>query len=240
MNGHRTCIICSPRSGSQLCEKLISEIHCAVVLGEYFENWNRSRFELDSNNNLTQTAFIRISSKLDIADNLNDRLDLLTRVNPTNPLVLRIFLMDDYDKDNFAQILKCLQDLGFEFIVLSRNIKDQVLSFMIALSYKVFKNKNVFGINIEINESVFVDLQLLGPIFDNLIKTCVNWQNNLSSVIKDLPYQSVEYETIVQDLENIYKTTFSYQGKKSITVPYMDLINNKDEVTNYLRSKSIK
>ena len=60
MTGHRTCILCLPRSGSQLCETLSGEKHSSLQLGEYFENWNRSEYIADVNNNIILKNFSSI------------------------------------------------------------------------------------------------------------------------------------------------------------------------------------
>ena len=69
MNGHRICIICLPRSGSQLCEILSGEKHSSLQLGEYFENWNRGEYVTDNDNNLIlKNKAIYELSKLEITE----------------------------------------------------------------------------------------------------------------------------------------------------------------------------
>ena len=105
MNGHRTCIICLPRSGSQLCEILSGEKHSSLQLGEYFENWNRSEYIADDDNNIRFKNYASISSNFKLFENIEQRLNLLKHTNINQSLTLRIFLMDQYDKDTLSNTI---------------------------------------------------------------------------------------------------------------------------------------
>ena len=234
MNGHRTCIICLPRSGSQLCEILSGEKHSSLQLGEYFENWNRSEYIADNNNNIKFKNYSRISSNFKLFENFKQRLNLLKHTNINQSLTLRIFLMDQYNKDTLSTIIVELKNIGFEFITLTRDIKEQLLSYMIARTYV----KNVFGINSEINKPVTIDLTKLNTILTHIYNSHLLWEKNLSIVLQDIEYQTVRYESIYSDMENIHNTKFKYLGKKSINVDPFDLILNKEEVMGFLLNKN--
>ena len=239
MIGRKTCIVCLPRTGSQLCEQLISEVHDSYTLGEYFEDWNRSNYEFDADNNIYVTKFIGVSCKLNLQEHFKEKLNLLSKANPNQPLTLRLFLMDYYSKDTLSTIITELKTLGFEFVTLTRDIKNQLLSFMITVSYQTFKKKNVFGINSDIIEPIYIKLNVLGPIFDDLVNSFKNWEDNLSIILNDVNYQKIKYDTIYNDMEQIYNTNFKYHGKKSIKGDPLDLILNKNEVVNFLSSRGI-
>jgi hypothetical protein len=230
MNGHRTCIICLPRSGSQLCEKLSGEIKTSFQLGEYFENWNRSEYVTDDNNNIILKNFASISSNFKLFEGFEERLNLLKNTNINQSLTLRIFLMDQYDKDILSNIIVELKNIGFEFITLKRDIKEQLLSYMIARTYV----KNVFGINSEINQPVYINLIKLNKVLTHIYDSHLLWEKNLSAVLHNIEYQTVRYESIHSDMENIYNTKFKYQGEKSIKGDPFDLIINKEEVMSFL------
>jgi hypothetical protein len=234
MIGHRTCIICLPRSGSQLCETLSGEIKSSLKLGEYFENWNRSEYVADIDNNIRLKNFASIPSNFKLFEGFEERLNLLKNTNITQALTLRIFLMDQYDKNTLSKIRLELKNIGFEFITLTRNIEEQLLSYMIARTYV----KNVFGINSEINEPVHINLNGLSKVLTHIYDSHLLWEKNLSIVLKDIEYQTVHYESIYSDMENIYNTKFNYSGKKSIKTDPYDLILNKEEVMGYLLNKS--
>lgn len=234
MKGHRTCIICLPRSGSQLCETLTAEVQNALKLGEYFENWNRSKYALDDNNNLYIKEIVEIKSKLMLRKDSEELLTLLKESNPSQALTLRIFLMDYYNKGLLSKIIKDLESIGFEFVVLHRDLKDQLLSFMITLAYFNFKNKNVFGINSEIQEPIMINFDKLGGMLEDLRNSSINWNNNLPVIFNNIPYQKIKYETIYNEMEKIYNTKFKYLGKKSIQGNPLDLILNKEEVINFI------
>ena len=230
MTGHRTCILCLPRSGSQLCETLSGEKHSSLQLGEYFENWNRSEYIADVNNNIILKNFSSIPTNFKLFEGFKERLNLLKNTNINQSLTLRIFLMDQYDKDILSDIIIELKNIGFEFITLKRDIKEQLLSYMIARTYV----KNVFGINSEINQSVYIDLIKLNQVLTHIYDSHLLWEKNLSVVLHNIEYQPVNYESIHSDMENIYNTKFKYQGEKSIKVDPFDLIINREEVISFL------
>jgi hypothetical protein len=230
MNGHRTCVICLPRSGSQLCEILSGEKHSSLQLGEYFENWNRSEYTTDEYNTIRLKNFASISTNFKLFENFEQRLDLLKHANKNQSLTLRIFLMNQYDKGTLSNIIIELKNIGFEFITLKRDIKEQLLSYMIARTYV----KNVFGINSEINQPIYIDLIKLNQVLTHIYDSHLLWEKNLSVVLHNIEYQTVRYESIHVDMENIYNTKFKYQGEKSIKGDPFDLIINKEEVMDFL------
>ena len=234
MTGHRTCILCLPRSGSQLCERLVSEIHNAFSLNEYFENWNQSEYVLDPSNTISLRQFNTILTLFSKTPNFEEKLDLLKQVNINQPLVLRIFLMDHYNKDDLMKIILGLNHIGFEFITLTRDIEEQLLSYMIARTYV----KNVFGINSEINDPVHININKLSKVLTQIYDSHLLWENNLSMLLRNVEHKQVKYESIYSDMENIYNTKFKYLGKKSIKNDPFDLILNKEEVMGFLLNKS--
>lgn len=237
MNSRRTCIICLPRSGSQLCEQLAAEATSARILGEYFENWNRSEYTLTLDDRLYLKKFVQEPAELMIRENFKESMALLKQAKRDQPLTIRLFLMDHYDKNTLLSIVTDLKSIGFEFIVLHRNIREQLLSYMIALAYHISKNKMVFAINNVIDEPVTVDIPSLTHVLDRVVVSFKNWETNLSTILKDIEYQTISYENIYQDMETAFNTKFKYSGKKSINGDPLDLIVNKEEVLNFLSSR---
>lgn len=235
MKGHRTCILCLPRSGSQLCERLVSEIQDASPLNEYFENWNQSEYVLDANNFIQLRQFNKIPSYYKITPNFEEKLDLLKRVNINQPLVLRIFIMDHYSKDDLRKIILELHNIGFEFITLFRELRAQLLSYMVARSYQSSKNESVFEMNSAIAEPIKIDFNhnLYIPLYQ-IKNSSINWSKNLSFLLDSMSVNSVYYETIYSDMEQLYQTKFKYLGNKSIKSDPLELILNKTEVLNFL------
>jgi predicted DNA-binding protein YlxM (UPF0122 family) len=230
MNGHRICIICLPRSGSQLCEILSGEKHSSLQLGEYFENWNRSEYIIDEYNTIRLKNFASIPTNFQLFEGFEERLNLLKNTNTNQSLTLRIFLMDQYNKDTLSNIIIELKNIGFEFITLKRDIKEQLLSYMVARTYV----KNVFGINSGINQPVYINLIKFNKVLTHIYDSHLLWEKNLSLVLHNIEYQKVNYESIHVDMENIYNTKFKYQGEKSIKGDPFDLIINKEEVMDFL------
>ena len=238
MIGHRTCIICLPRSGSQLCEKLAAEATSALTLSEYFEDWNRSEYVLGPiKKHLHLKKFVNQLSALMIRKNFEEAMTLLKQVNRAQPLTIRLFLMDYYDKNTLSKIITDLKAIGFNFLVLHRNAREQLLSYMIALEYLSSKNKMVFTINTMIDETVTIDITSRIHVLDQLVLSFKNCESNLSIVLKDVEYQKIKYENIFQDMETAFNTKFTYSGKKSINVDPLDLIINREEVLNFLSSR---
>lgn len=234
---HRTCIICLPRSGSQLCEKLAAEATSARILGEYFENWNQSEYALKFNDSLYVKKFIEQPSELMIRENFEESINLLKQTRISQPLTVRLFLMDHYNKNTLLNIVNNLKDIGFEFLTLHRDLREQLLSYMIALSYHISKNKMVFTINNIIDEPVVVDIASLSHVLDKVVVSSKNWDSNLSAVLKGIEYQKIKYENIYQDMESVFDTKFRYSGKKSISGDPLDLILNKEEVLDFLSTR---
>lgn len=235
MNKHRTCIICLPRTGSQLCEKLVGEISNAYTLGEFFENWNQySEYELDNYSNIYIKKHVFSHSPFKLTNNIEERIALLKNINLGQPLSLRIFLMDHYDKIQLSRIVTELKNIGFEFITLVRDLREQLISYMIAKSYEISKNSNVFGINSLINESVTVDIYKLRETLIKIRNSSRHWEKNVSNIFGNTEYQKINYKTIYSDMSAIYDREFKYFGNKSITVDPLDLIVNKKEITDIL------
>ena len=239
MNARRICIVCLPRSGSQLCEKLVAEAIHSRELGEYFENWNQSEYALKFNDSLYVKKFIEQPSELMIRENFEESINLLKQTRISQPLTVRLFLMDHYNKNTLLNIVNNLKDIGFEFLTLHRDLREQLLSYMIALSYHISKNKMVFTINKIIDEPVVVDIASLSHVLDNLITSSKKWEDNVSTILKNVGYKNVKYENIYQDMEGIFNTTFNYKGVKSINVDPLDLILNKTEVVEFLSNRGI-
>jgi hypothetical protein len=95
----------------------------------------------------------------------------------------------------------------------------------------------VFAINNVIDETVSVDIPSLTHVLDKVVISFKNWENNLSTVLKDTEYQKISYENIYQDMETAFDTKFRYSGKKSINGDPLDLILNKEEVLSFLSSR---
>jgi len=235
MIAHRICIICLPRTGSQLCEQLASEVTSGIQLGEYFENWNRSEYVIH-NDNIKLKNFVSIASRFKLFENFQERLDLLKNTDINQPLTLRIFLMDHYDKTTLSNIIIELKNIGFEFITLTRDIKEQLLSYMIARTYEQ-NMQNVFDINSEINKPVHINLNHLNSVLNQIYVSHLLWEKNLSILLQNIEYQKVKYESIYSDMEKIYNTKFKYLGEKSIKTDPFDLITNKEEVMRFLSNK---
>lgn len=236
-SSNRFCIICTPRTGSQWCVKLIEEAVNSFDLSEFFENWNNSTFYVD-NGFVKLKEFIHTKNvPFDINNNYNERIDLLKRADLTQPLTIRFFLFDKYPKEVTKFIIEELQKINFNFIVLDRNFQEQILSYLIArLSTNKF-NKNFFNPNEVIVDPIYVKLdERLKKTLDNIYVSKKNWNANINELFKNIPYHVVRYESMIEDMEKILNTQLKYNGEKSIKGDPLDLIINRHEILTFIKT----
>jgi LPS sulfotransferase NodH len=234
MTYDKTCIICTPRSGSQLCETLIQRIQNDphINLGEYFEKWNQSEY-LIINNQVKSIVKKDKRSDYGIDDNYESRLSTLENINQN--ITLRLFCLFSYDIKKMQFIIEQLITQGFNFVILSRNNKkQQVLSWLIARSYTDHYSKNVFGANSIIDKPVEIDLKLYNNTIVNFMLTYRYWDSIIEVLMNKITPKKVIYETIYEDLSNYYGKTFDRIGNKTVVGNHLDYIINKDEVAEYL------
>lgn len=239
MIGKRICIICTPRSGSQLCAKLINQYNNALDLNEYFERWNQSIYQINDEG-LALKEHISVSSHFSIEENYHDRIEVLKSAKNDQPLTLRLFLLEKYPKNIISTILSELQKLDFEFIQLDRkNVFDQILSYLITIQYRVSLNKNVFGMNSKITDRVTIDLSLAEKFINILYPSIVNLSANVKTILPNTVVKHVYYETIFDDIGMLCETKFNNTGIKSIEGDPLDLVINKDDLLSLLKTYKI-
>lgn len=226
----RTCIICLPRTGSQLCERMISSIDNATMLGEYVEAWNDSIYALDENKFLFMDKFISKKEPFNIHPLFDDRIKKIINSNKTQPFVLRLFLMDNYNKETFKSIIDNLNAAGFNFLTLYRSLEDQLLSYCIAYS-NLARNKNTFIIDSAVVDKVFVNISKIESTIEHISRSNKKFSMNVKYIFeeKNLNVNHIEYESLVNDIHKIYGIKIETGGNKTVQGNHLDYILNKEE-----------
>jgi hypothetical protein len=240
MNNHRLgriCILCTPRSGSQLCAKIISELNSAADLGEYFENWNRNEYRYNDKNCIVLLDTKSINSPFGINSNYHKKIKFLSNANQTQAITIRLFIMNHYCQETLSSICSNLHKIGFKFIKLSRaNITEQLLSYAIALSYKKIYKKNIFSIGSSLKNQIYISPDIIDYTLKILKPSIENFQHNVDRCLIDINVHSVIYENIYQDLEKIYHQKFCVVGEKTVKGNHWEIISNAKQITAMLNS----
>ena len=142
--------------------------------------------------------------------------------------------MDHYDKVELSNIVVELKNMGFEFITLVRDLREQLLSYMIAHTHTTSINNNAFNINSFVTEPATINISKFYGTLKQIVDSSINWGKNISSILNNIDYQQINYKTIYSDMSRIYNTEFKYSGIKSIKGDPFDLIVNKREVMGIL------
>lgn len=205
-------------------------------LGEFFITDKQSGFTLDNNNNI-----IRSNNKLVINNfNTDNKLKLLWNNDITQNLTLRLFPMYHHNDDLFDYI-NTLSERKFHFAILKRkNIRDQLLSFIIAHFNIEGIKKESFTINYS-PKKVFVDIKKIEPYISLFLENANKHDNWIKSLLtnSNTLYYNVYYETLVTDLEKTYGKKNMYIGNKSINGDPYDYIINRHEVHSFLQQLAI-
>lgn len=232
----RTCIICLPRTGSQLCERMVASMDDALMLGEYFEAWNDSTYSLDEDGYLFRSKFTPKKESFNLHQSHFSRLRKIIESNKKQNFVLRMFLMDNYNKHILKFIIATLNNEGFNFLTLQRSLEDQLLSYCIA--YTNFSNgQDTFGIDSTVNNKIFVDVSKIEPTIEHISRSNKNFKTNLSILFKEksININHIQYESIEDDLCNIFSRQLQVTGNKTIKGDHLSYILNKEETSNLIK-----
>jgi LPS sulfotransferase NodH len=236
LNG-RVCILCTPRSGSQLCAKIISELNSATDLGEYFENWNRSEYQCDDKNYIVLSHTKSQDSLFEIDSDYQNKIKFLSAADQTQPMTIRLFVMNHYSQQTLLSICSSLNKIGFKFVKLSRaNINEQLLSYAIALSSKKIYKRNIFGIGSSLTDKIYISPEIIDYTLKILKPSIENFHHNVDKCLSGITFDSVTYENIYQDLEKIYHHPFGVLDGKTIKGNPWDNILNAAQISAVLNS----
>jgi organic radical activating enzyme len=225
-NTHRICIIGNPRCGSHYvldAIKLITGIDSQIVhLDE--------PFTLDDN----------VYNTPELIDHaLELKLLEIESFRASQGIVFSFFKQDNMR--NAPDIIRRLKLRGFKFLVLKRNLIDQLLSYAIAyesdLWVKVKTTNDVqHGLNVQGTMPEVSISQLTQEAVSFLYNKLVVFDEFISSL--DIEYTEITYETAMNDLAKYFnKGLLPYDGKhlKQISGDPYNLIKNKDEVKTFMQ-----
>ena len=206
---NKFCIISLARSGSQLCEELISrQLSQCIKLGEYFT-----------------------SSDLPLAE----QLEYIKSIN--QPVTIRWqFKPVALDQDSNKMIAGTLTELGYKFISLRRNYEHAALSSMIAKASEDSGNA-IWGIDSTIINPIEIPVNMryiFTPSY--YYQSDRVWDTKINEIL-GIPYSTVNYESLYDDLGSMFNTVIEPIGQKTIQGNPWDYIINKEEVSKWFMGK---
>ena len=221
----KICLLGLPRCGSQHISRLIRNsfhpIH--TILAEPFTIGDRCVDYVDGN--VIQVFGLTFDSMQSRVDHILTTL----KKSPDQDIIMKLFFLD-YLEPYLPQIVNELQNLEFKFIVISREVESQLLSFGIALSTDQWNSNNgVYQKGFLVNVNNFPSIKWLYSLhcnFDNTFKKL-----NIS------PLGVVAYETAVEDLSAVFGMQMNPNSglKKQITCDPYDIIENAAEVKEFIK-----
>lgn len=231
----RYCILTLPRSGSQLCEKILEDNNPnSYRLSEMFEGWYKFDFVLE-NNRISKIP--NLTKNLDrICNDYEYKLNLISNADPSVDYTLRIFLYNHRNSYIQNEIISRLLKNNFTFVSLKRNFEDVVLSNLIA-KYYFNKGQNIYAMGTQITKE-----PIIIPIKENfvyyqistLFTSSLFWYSKLNQIIGEGKYEIINYETIYNDCEKVLGHPIDrIFGKTLVHDPY-EYILNVDEVKNII------
>lgn len=198
-DAHRICIIATPRSGSQYVASIIADMRSDTVdLSEPFEP------TLNIKVALVDGKAIRIDDKNTASseERIQETLDVLSKADPTQSIVMRIFLKH-YDL-NIRDVFETLKQCGFKFIILRRqNVVNQLLSYGIAMktdTWSATEKTKKQDSKIQVDVGVIDDMRVMLLTFNELVKSL------------PVEYETIYYESAVSDLINLGYPANAYSG----------------------------
>jgi hypothetical protein len=261
---HRTCIIGLPRSGSQLCEKLVAgQYNKTLILGLLFDALKYTTY--DNSGIITRTSTnLHGKIQLSIGQYLQDTKfeayklntvieDMLATYASINSISHdwkeRLRNIGDLDRNTPVTIrlfLDNMEELSLykEIVMQLQNLGFKFLSLerefeAQVLSHLIARNysmvhKDIFTINSAILQPVLIPSNLLTS---RMIESVAVTKLKWSTYMKmiNVPIKFVNYETMLFDLEGIYNCAFKVAGHKTISGDPYNWIINADEIRQLLQ-----
>lgn len=232
----RYCILTLPRSGSQLCEKILEDNNPhSYRLSEMFEGWYKFDFVLE-NNRISKIP--NLTKNLDrICNDYEYKLNLISNADPSVDYTLRIFLYNHRNLYIQNLIISRLLKSNFTFVSLKRNFEDVVLSNLIA-KYYLNKGQNIYAMGTQITKE-----PIIIPIKENFVYYQIStlftsylcWDQRIKTLFGYNKVFNVQYESIYQDCEKILNHKVDVVEGKTLSTNGYDYIINKDEIREIIR-----
>ena len=236
----RWCIISGPRSGSTMLESSIYEgikqiNPTAVRLEEPIQpeiGGNYSLITIPNNNIVVLKTVPQINvTPKQLFSNL---LSILRKSNINQGITLKIFPNQEHLSENeYIHLFDTLDQMGFEFISLERNVFDCTISLAMALKTNQWHNTNS---NFNQTEKIHIDKQW----FSLLLQQALTNQDLRRKMLNFCNYEShiIHYENITSDISK-YDIPFKQTSIYQITYqkPYEELIENYSELKEFVDVK---
>lgn len=243
---NRWCIIAGPRSGSRWLEDSIWAHYFEITrfaqrLGEVIHPiaGNKCPPLLGKANMLYQNEdCLHYGAAENLHSFLKQQTDIIIKSNPIQPLTMRVFCQSwHYSAEEYVDFFEKMQQCGFYFISLDRNIFDRAVSWYMmestGIQHRMSREKidvytswsgnktNAPTDSITVDVEKFLEFYKLCDI-DNKLRLDMNYV---------LPVKHVNYETLIQDCaDNNIPTSTNIAIKKTYDLPYKDKIANWEEL----------
>ena len=224
----RICILASPRTGSQHLAEIIRRSYPDMT--DCLEPFTDSDFLKDielKNNQIilsTNKKYKSVRQRVETICNFIDKSD------SNQNLVLRLFLLD-YIESFLPQIVYFLKKNNFKFLVLKRDLSEQLLSWAIARTTDKY-NTVTKGYDIRQKFKV-TDFHSVQWLFNQQKE----FDRRLSAL--DIEYKTIHYTTLYQDLEqllNIQVNQTNLTLKKQVVGNHYDYIENAEQVKEIIEN----
>lgn len=230
----RYCILTLPRSGSQLCEKILEDNNPnSYRLSEMFEEWYKFNFILENNRIHKLPKVTKESLQIDrICQDYEYKLNLIRQADSTVDYTLRMFLLNHRNFYIQKKIISGLLENNFIFISLKRNFEDIVLSNLIA-KYYFNKGHNIYSMGTQVTkEPIFIPIEenFVYYQISTLFTSYLFWEKRIKMLLDDNTVFNVQYESIYEDCANILGHYVEPIKGKTLETNGYDYIINKDEI----------
>lgn len=240
----RVCFLSLPRSGTQLIAKLFQQKYKTQFdIGELFESHHISTYDFDDNDNLTHINFERnpVPTGWKLYDKDEYRLDILRRINIKQPVSIKLFLFNHYNKTKLYRIIETFKSLNFKFVALKRSLPDQLLSYIVADHWKNGLHQNVFPINRVVEGKSHVILTSgIRKICSQITESNNDFDDNLRSISNNIGFYAapILYESMFDQCADLLKYKLVHQGVKTLDDPQLH-IENYEEIKSYINSLTL-
>jgi hypothetical protein len=244
---HRWCIISGPRSGTNWLEDLIwTHFHkitrFSVKLGEIIlpSSGYKHPITLGKSKIIIRTDNTRIGTPKEPQQFLQNQTDLILESNINQPAVMRVFCQTwIYSKDDYLDFFQKIQNCGFQFISLDRNLFDRAISWSMmehtgfVHRYKSSESDIYTAFTDRVKPEISTEkIKIDVDKFVEYYKLCKIDTKERQDIEYMLPIRRVSYESLIQDCvdNNIPISVPDITIKKLYDEDYKDTIENYQEL----------
>jgi hypothetical protein len=239
---NRWCIIGGPRTGSTWMSSLL--IHRSrlykhnVDLAEFFEHTNLFNFVINEHNFIEESVPVAPGDPYDL---LCTRLDMIRQSNKGQPAVIKLFVKPyNFPELDYIQLIKEIQELNFQCLILKRNLLDRTISWTLANQTKIMhkwdRNTEIFLDTQDkgrIKGNVMVEQMVADTtIFTDLYRMILQEIPIMNQIESEFNFPIINYEKLKVDLIS-NKIFYGWSGSKKIYEnPYNQFVINYTELVD--------